>query len=392
MNEKISLENGALSAEEMQLNAAQFETPRTPEEERRLERMQATLQRTIDASPAYDEEHAAVYTDKSFVDYDEEVEPQHFLLREGATEFFPKGELIVVSGKLKHGKTHWCEELALSLLGHSRFGYEATKPDCRILWIDTEQSRYDASRLNDSVREAANIDKSLKRSKRPFVLHSFRGFTVEERLRRIEAYLSRRTFDVLVVDGVADLLVNYNDVNESQNLIMNQLLRWCADYGCAVVCVMHENKSADDSALKGHLGTLLGQKLAEQYSVKRAKKDGEDDEYYFTMEMSECRSGRKVVKRTIEFDENGRFAPSRYEKPSSPPKSKKEPRVNPTAVCQVLRENGDRGMSSTEIYDALLIEKATSTDKANLSQMVEDGYIRFEGAGYNRRYYLGDKA
>ena len=97
---------------------------------------------------------------------------------------------------------------------------------------------------------------------------------------------------------------------------MDQLLRWCAEYGCAVVCVMHENKAADDTALKGHLGTLLGQKLAEQYSVKREDVDGEErGRAVFHIEMSETRSGHRIVPRTAEFDDEGHFAPSRYEPP-----------------------------------------------------------------------------
>jgi len=278
--------------------------------------MQATLQKTIDAVPAYNRTHAPIYTDKSAVRVNEEVEPQHFLLREGATEFFPKGELIVVSGKLKHGKTHWCEELACSLLGASRFGYEAVQEHCRVLWIDTEQSRYDAYQLNLKVYETAGIDKEKPLPEQPFLLHAFRGFGVDERLRRIDAYLAQGGIDVLFVDGVADLLVNYNDVNESQSLIMDQLLRWCAEYGCAVVCVMHENKKTEDTNLKGHLGTLLGQKMAEQYSVTRHEADGTFAKVpWFNIEMSETRSGHRIVTRQAEFDENGLFKPSRYEKP-----------------------------------------------------------------------------
>lgn len=62
-----------------------------------------------------------------------------------------------------------------------------------------------------------------------------------------------------VIDGVADLLEDFNDVGQSSEII-NSLMRLSAENDVAIINVLHTNKRKDDSDMKGHLGTLLLQK------------------------------------------------------------------------------------------------------------------------------------
>jgi len=378
-------ESGALNAEEVQPTAAESVTPASSKPGL-AERAKAKLDHIKQTAAEYDRENIPFYTDASRVRYSEVIDPQHFLLKEGATEFFPKGELIVVSGKLKHGKTHWCEELCCSLLGHSRFGYEALRPDCRIGWIDTEQSRYDAQAVLVRIYDAASLKEDTPDEKIPFLLHSFRGFGVDERLRRIEDYLSKVKLDVIFIDGVADLLVNYNDVNESQNLIMNYLLRWSAVYGCAVVCVMHENKAADNTLLKGHLGTLLGQKLSEQYSVTREEvQDGLKTRYIFKIKMEESRGGYEICKRQAEFDDEGHFVPSRYE----PPRYDVELAEKVRACFQALQSTALAPKDLYEEFERQFGKKKNGKLSKRVGEL--EGYVFYKvGSGPTTKYVLID--
>ena len=72
----------------------------------------------------------------------------------------------------------------------------------------------------------------------------------------------------MVIDGVADLLMNFNDIEESNRLI-GDLMKLSSLNDCAIICVLHENKKADDHGMKGHLGTMLLQKSDEVYQVQK---------------------------------------------------------------------------------------------------------------------------
>lgn len=75
---------------------------------------------------------------------------------------------------------------------------------------------------------------------------------------------------MVIIDGIADLIYNYNDPIESQ-LIVNNLAALASEYDCAIVTVMHQNKSKENTAMKGHLGTILYQKACDVFSVTKVE-------------------------------------------------------------------------------------------------------------------------
>jgi hypothetical protein len=74
--------------------------------------------------------------------------------------------------------------------------------------------------------------------------------------------------DWVVIDGIADLIYNYNDVIESQDIV-NKLAAMANEHKCCIVVVMHQNKSSMDKNMKGHLGTLLYQKCSDVFNVEK---------------------------------------------------------------------------------------------------------------------------
>ena len=90
--------------------------------------------------------------------------------------------------------------------------------------------------------------------------------SLEHRKGVIEHQVATSRPTIIVIDGVADLLNNFNDIAESQELIL-WLMQLADKYNVAVGCVIHENKGKDDVGMKGHLGTLLLQKAADVFEV-----------------------------------------------------------------------------------------------------------------------------
>ena len=120
--------------------------------------------------------------------------------------------------------------------------------------------------------------------------------TPKERMRIINREAKRLRPTLVIIDGVADVCENFNDVSESGETI-NVLMRISAELNCHILCVLHENKSKDDEGMKGHLGTLLLQKASDVWQVK---KDGD----VFTATQTDTRN-QPCDPVPFKLDENG---------------------------------------------------------------------------------------
>ena len=98
-----------------------------------------------------------------------------------------------------------------------------------------------------------------------------RPLTIEERRKTIEDAIKEEKPDIIFIDGVRDLLQDFNSLEQSNELIQ-WLLSLTAEYGCTIVSVLHQNKSKEDGNMRGHLGTELLNKLTDCFEV--SKKDG----------------------------------------------------------------------------------------------------------------------
>ena len=93
---------------------------------------------------------------------------------------------------------------------------------------------------------------------------------MEERLKYIIEQTKKHKPTAVFIDGIADLLLDFNDIASSNELI-ESLMRLSSYNRCAVFFILHTNKSNGD--MKGHLGTLGWQKCSDVFSIER-QKDG----------------------------------------------------------------------------------------------------------------------
>ncbi len=178
----------------------------------------------------------------------------------------PLGDLAAIKAKSKNGKSYLCSIFMASLLGDERFGLISQMEQPTVIYIDTEQNERNTARVARRVHTLLGWPTNFNNER--FVAYSLRSMADEERLPFITLTVEKWKPQAVVIDGVADLIANFNDVEQSARLILD-LMRLSANNDCCIICVLHENKSKDDTGMKGHLGTLLLQKCSDVFQVKK---------------------------------------------------------------------------------------------------------------------------
>lgn len=196
-----------------------------------------------------------------------------YVIEIGGTPTLPKGNLIALSAKWKNGKTFLCDVLTAVFLGSERFaGCRTLFSQGKVSFYDTEQAESDTSRIRKV------IDAMTPEGRRhDYDVYCLRPLNIDPtsedsdeitRYEFISQTIAHDKPDLVIIDGIADLLYNYNDVIESQRLV-NRLAALANKHNCAMVVVMHQNKGQRDKNMKGHLGTMLNQKCSDVFSVEK---------------------------------------------------------------------------------------------------------------------------
>jgi hypothetical protein len=79
----------------------------------------------------------------------------------------------------------------------------------------------------------------------------------KERREALRDSILVRHPDIVVIDGIADLLYNTNDIEESDALI-GELMALSTQYNCHIINVLHTNPGTDKA--RGHIGSSLQRK------------------------------------------------------------------------------------------------------------------------------------
>lgn len=203
-----------------------------------------------------------------------------FTVRLNGVGTLPRGDIQAVKAKSKNGKSFLCTVFVASVMGCKDFQFEAVEDGAKVLYFDTEQNERNTAAL--AKRVYSLMKWSTERNNERFKAYSLRSAAISERLPIIERVVRENAPTVAVIDGVADLLEDFNDVGQSSEII-NSLMRLSAENDVAIINVLHTNKRKDDSDMKGHLGTLLLQKASDVFEVKK-------NEGTFNVSESDCRN------------------------------------------------------------------------------------------------------
>ena len=159
---------------------------------------------------------------------------------------------IIFSGLPKAGKsTFICAMISSVFNTYDIFSMKLHTPHNRakICLIDTESSDYDFYRTINKIKGFADIN-DLPANFDAFQVREDSSNAIKQ---MIERYLElNRDCAILIVDGLLDLLINYNDEKES-SLLTKWLKKITKHYNILLISVLHQSKS--NLATTGHIGS-----------------------------------------------------------------------------------------------------------------------------------------
>jgi archaellum biogenesis ATPase FlaH len=259
------------------------------------EELAAAGQPSADFTPAVAKLFESRITEKS------DISEMTFLFRLFGVACFPRGELVAVAGKAKSGKTFFLSLLMaagrvngngngnvnpnlnanLNLNGNGNEGQmpleRIREEPLRVLWYDTEQSQQSTqdilvNRIGRMVVGAVPEGTSSASQEALENLYAFnvRMASWDERLRMFMDVVAYLKPDLVVLDGVRDLLSDINDGREAQAMT-ERLMQLAQQHKCCIVCVLHQNKSGADNTMRGWIGTELTNKVFEVYNCEKLR-------------------------------------------------------------------------------------------------------------------------
>ena len=202
------------------------------------------------------------------------IPPIDFLIRKDGKPCFPRGEIDVVSGKAKSGKTMFLSLLMACCASGEALELQRPFDDdndqwtcqpLRVLWFDTEQSEQSTQDILVN-----RILKLAPGTEQLFDVFNVRCMRCEDRLKIFEKAIVKYCPDLVVLDGVRDLIADINDGVKAQELV-ESLMTLAQQFNCCIVCVLHQNKSAEDRNPRGWIGTELLNKSFEVYTCEKLK-------------------------------------------------------------------------------------------------------------------------
>ena len=189
------------------------------------------------------------------IDNHTELKPYKILLgehRDGRDiEILSSGNMSLMIGKAKAGKTYGA--MVLCKLMIKPFQQYFSQIDKGIVLFDTEQKSQHSKRFYRRLSQMlGGVDSIEKLS-----LYCLRGYSKEERRKFIKWYIEKYTPDIAIIDNVRDIMNNFNDIDQSDELL-TMLSILSENTETHIMSTIHVNKG--DNNARGHIGAELTQK------------------------------------------------------------------------------------------------------------------------------------
>ena len=315
---------------------------------------------------------------KDRITVDKELPPMEFLLRLFDVPCCPRGELVAFTGKAKSGKTFVTSMMMAAASASEVLAFHrATFEPLQVLWFDTEQS--DQS-TQDILRNrivplvchpAPGPSPTMGGEIFPESLYDIFNVRTEswtERLPLLMAAIDLCHPDLVILDGVRDLV---DDINNGQlaHDVTERLMQVAQHTRCCIVCVIHQNKAAEDRTLRGSIGTELTNKAFEVYECEKLMPSR-------TFVMTQKLTRKYDIVDSLYFTVDDQGLPHQAGAPQTPAQIQA-----PQDACQVLfrraLEGHDR-LSGDELRNKVMAAAGMTSFKAYgllLDRALKDGLI-----------------
>ena len=233
----------------------------------------------------------------------------HFLYEYHGVGFSPLGGIQAISGQKKNGKTFVLAQLMAAALGYGKDRIADYLPGLtirestvehlghapKVLYCDTEMERLNSAKVLRRVHWLCGWD--MKAPSDRFAVLWLREVPKpeqdtcnHERWRLIKSAIEVFSPDIVFVDGLRDLVNDFNS-NEESSQIINEMMSLASQREMCIWNVLHMNprpSNDDESKMRGHLGTELGNKVSDTFiSIK--KKDATTGDVTFTVKQNDAR-------------------------------------------------------------------------------------------------------
>lgn len=202
---------------------------------------------------------------RSTIQIETDYGQQHNLMTFHGVPCLPRQDLVAMTGRAKSGKSMATKIItAATLWGGEYMGWEATEGLLKVLYIDTEQAQHASQRTLQQIVQMSTLPYNEER----LWMLNLRKESPAERLQMTIAAISRMHPDLVIIDGIRDMLTDFNSIDQSAELV-GQMMTLASDFNCCILCLLHKNKAKEDDNMRGHLGTELENKCAEVYELRR---------------------------------------------------------------------------------------------------------------------------
>lgn len=213
-------------------------------------------------------------------------------------KFASLGNISMIAGEEKSRKTFVKSLLEANYFGGKSNNYTDTveikghSPNKWLVSIDSEQSLYDVTMT------AKRVPFMCGSNPKNYLPIKLREKTTDQRLEILHWLFTKSEYKdnlgMVFIDGVVDFVKDFNSLTECKEFT-EKLMKYSSDCNCNITCMLHLNPNSDK--MRGHLGTILGQKCE---MVMLVKNEGE----YSKCSCKVVRGGKPFKDFTIRVDDD----------------------------------------------------------------------------------------
>ncbi|MFZ4581544.1 MAG: AAA family ATPase [Paludibacter sp.] len=249
------------------------------------------------------------------IDLKNDYPETEFLFEFNGLKFFTIGDIIVIKGKPKKGKSHLMVAFVIALLSGTFIGLNKIKlSKLKMLYVDCEMHENYTAQLARKIHYSAGLN-TKENSNDLFVLNLKKDAPVE-RERIIEEAIKELQPDIVFIDGIKDITrTEHNDPVEGKR-IGEELKHWTAENNCLIVVAIHENKQDNNS--RGAVGASVEEIASEVWRIDR------DNEGVFNASQTAFRYHSPIENFCFKMDDKGNLESVDGKPKTNPAEAKQE--------------------------------------------------------------------
>lgn len=239
----------------------------------------------------------------------EDYPEPYFMLEYNGVPFSTLGGIQAISGQKKNGKSFVLTQLMAAVLGVESERVKTMLPGLqvpertiehlghlpRVLYVDTEMEKLNSAKVLRRVHWLCQWDMKVPNERFSVMWlrtveddDEMKEKAYQKRFRLIQQGIELMKPDIVFIDGVRDIIGDFNDNAESAALVL-KLMALAEKNGICIWCALHMNPrpgNDDESKMRGHLGTELGNKVTDTLvSIKKKDATG----VTFTVKQQDAR-------------------------------------------------------------------------------------------------------